>query len=508
MISLDVIWKDFLKIIKEEAGSQVVETWFKAVTFHHWEPGNQIASFHMPNQFVQSWIKQHYSTLLKTHLSRLLHCNNILLSFSLETSASTPASSTQQNTTPVSLHHEETKRHDANIQKESLKLTSQNTYSIIPARPLTSPVQTPPLLHKKVPLKHLMPVIPSRVRNHARNNLNTTYQLENFIVGPSNSLAQAAAYAVSQSLGSVYNPLFIYGGTGLGKTHLLHAIGNEVVRKNPKAIVAYETSDRFMTEFINALRYDKSQQFRKKYRRLDLLLLDDVQFLANKEQTQETFFHIFNTLYEQQTQIVLSSDTYPKEITGLQNRLKSRMGWGLVVDIQMPDLETKIAILKKKSENHNLALSDEVASYIASRVLSNIRELEGSLIRVGAFASLTNQKITIGLAKRVLLHLPAEEKREGMLLSIILSTTAKHYHVSLNDIRSKKRHKNIVIARQAAFYLMKKLSYCSLQAIGTSIGGRDHSTVIHALNRVEERKKIDLIFAQKLKNIEQELRCS
>jgi chromosomal replication initiator protein len=235
-----------------------------------------------------------------------------------------------------------------------------------------------------------------------------------------------------------------------------------------------------------------------------LILFDDIQFLSNKEQTQETFFHIFNVLHDQQKQIVLSSDTFPKEITGLQNRLKSRMEWGLVADIQTPDLETKLAILTKKAAFHHIKLSDDVADFIASRIISNIRELEGSLIRVGAFASLTNQHITLDLAKKVLLD-QTENKRDGVLLDTIIKIVAKHYTVSLNDIRSKKRHHDIAVVRQVAFYMMKKLSNCSLQAIGNYIGGRDHSTVIHAISKVESLRTSNAQFAQKLKIIEQEI---
>jgi chromosomal replication initiator protein len=302
----------------------------------------------------------------------------------------------------------------------------------------------------------------------------------------------------------VYNPLFIYGGTGLGKTHLMHAIGNEVKAKHPQAIICYETCDRFINEFISSIRLDKASQFREKYEKIDLLLLDDVQFLSNKEQTQEAFFHIFNALYERQKQIVISSDTFPKEINGLQLRLKSRMEWGLVADIQIPDLETKMAILSKKSELHKIDLDDDVAYFIASRVLSNIRELEGALIRVGAFASLTNQTVSVDLAKRVLLHLN-EKKKDGVHLDTVVKLIAHEFNVSITDIKSKKRQKDIVHVRQVIFYLMKKLSFSSLQAIGGFIGGRDHSTVIHAIERIEALIKSDHIFEQKIKSLENRL---
>jgi len=261
-----------------------------------------------------------------------------------------------------------------------------------------------------------------------------------------------------------------------------------------------------MNEFISSIRFDKVNQFREKYQKSDLLLLDDIQFLSNKEQTQETFFHIFNTLHQSHKQIVLSSDTFPKEITGLQSRLKSRMEWGLVADIQMPDLETKMAILKKKADKQNTVLDDDVANFIASRILSNIRALEGALVRVEAFATLTNQPITLELAKQVLLHMePPEKKNDSVMLERVLKSVAKHYSVSLQDLRSKRRQKCVARARQIAFYLMKKHTISSLQAIGNYIGGRDHSTVIHAIMKIESIIEENRALKQKIKVIEQDI---
>lgn len=271
----------------------------------------------------------------------------------------------------------------------------------------------------------------------------------------------------------------------------------------------YQTTDRFTNEFIHAIRLDKVMYFRQKYQNIDLLLLDDIQFLSNKEQTQEMFFHIFNLLYEYKKQIILSSDTFPKEIKGLQARLKSRLEWGLVVDIQIPDLETKIAILEKKAEQHSIELTEEVAHFIASRVISNIRELEGALIRVGAFGTLTNKPISLELAKKVLLHLNQNNiKKEGVMLDKILKITARHYSVSINDLKSKKRQQNISMVRQVAFYLMKKLTFCSLQTIGDYVGKRDHSTVLHAISKVDSFLEKDRDFGKKINNIEQKILMS
>ncbi len=482
------VWEEFLKIIKEEAGSQIVETWFKAVTLDDWNPANNTVTLRTPNQFVNKWIQEHYTELLKKHLGRLLQAHDIKLFFIVNMQQETP----HRTIIPASvIHHNILSKPSSTPASNPEPSTMHNNNMQLPA------TQEPKSIIAS----------PKRGKSKESCNINPQYVFETFVVGPSNSLAHAAAIAISENLGKAYNPLFIYGSTGLGKTHLLHAIGNAVKKQHPTAYIRYETTDHFINEFINCIRFDKSDQFRNKYQKIDLLLLDDVQFLSHKEQTQETFFHIFNTLYEQQKQIVLSSDTFPKEIAGLQSRLKSRMEWGLVADIQLPDLETKIAILKKKALANNLNLPDDVADFIASRVLSNIRELEGALIRVSAFSSLTNQPISLEMARRVLLTLN-EKKKDGVLLDNVLKVVAKNYNLSVNDLRSKKRQKDIASVRQVAFYLMKKLTFCSLQAIGSFIGGRDHSTVTHAIAKVETLMTKDRSFSQKIKAIEQEILTS
>ena len=473
---MQVIWEDFLKIIKEEAGSQVVETWFKAVCLKTWTPETKTASLKVPNQFVSKWIQEHYINLIKIHLSRLLNTNDINLNFVCNS---------------IDIQSEK------NIIPAAMLQTSEKT-SFSSSKGNNNNTEI-------VSNKHFLVTTNTLSKN--LDNLNEIYNFDSFVIGPSNSLAHAAAYAVCNNIGKVYNPLFIYGGTGLGKTHLLHALGNEAKKINPSYKIFYQTSDRFINEFITSIRLDKTHYFRSKYQKIDLLLLDDIQFLSNKEQTQETFFHIFNTLYEQKKQIVLSSDTFPKEIGGLQNRLRSRLEWGLVVDIQIPDLETKIAILEKKAEQQAIKLDIETANFIASRITSNIRALEGALIRVGAFSTLTNQRISLELAKKVLLNLN-QEKKDGIMLENILKVIAKHYSVSINDLKSKKRQKNIVVVRQVAFYMMKKLTFYSLKTIGEFVGKRDHSTVLHAVTKVENMFDSDSSFAQKLNSIEQEILMS
>ncbi len=472
---MQLVWDEFLKLIKQDAGSQIVETWFKAVSMQDWNSATGAVTLKTPNQFVSKWIQEHYIELLKKHFSRLLHVNEIKIIFIC--SGQEPHQI--RNIIPAST-----------IQITSNQVHISNPPTIIKESMHQSKALVK--IHKKDPF------------NQNRNNLNENYIFENFIVGPSNSLANAAAIAVVENLGKVYNPLFIYGGTGLGKTHLMHAIGNTAKKKYPNMTVCYESTDRFITEFINCIRFDKADQFRSKYQKLDLLLLDDVQFLSNKEQTQEIFFHIFNNLYEEHKQIIMSSDTFPKEISGLQSRLKSRLEWGLVADIQIPDLETKIAILNKKAEQNKMNLPNDVANFIASRVISNIRELEGALVRVSAFAALINTPISIELAKKVLLNL-SNPKTENTSLETVLKIAAKNFDVSVLDIKAKKRHKEVAQVRQIVFYLMKKLTNCSLQVIGSFVGGRDHSTVIHAIVKVETMLSDDLDMAKKIKMIEQEI---
>lgn len=463
-----IIWEEFLKIAKEEAGSQVVETWFKAVSLQAINKERQEITLLMPNSFVSNWIQEHYHSLLVTHLKRLINTPSVTILF----------------------HGPHTEKKQA-----TETATSGSAAALVPTfRPaiMTNMNGTQLVAHT------------SAAKPKEQQSLNEQYCFDTFVVGPSNSLAHGASYAVSQALGTVYNPLYIYGGTGLGKTHLLHAIGNEAKRLRPDIRVRYETSDHFMHDFIRAIRFDKAHQFRERYLNIDLLLIDDIQFFSNKEQTQETFFHIFNALYEQKKQIVLSSDTFPEEIKGLQSRLTSRMEWGLVADMQTPDLETKIAILTKKSEQHNISLDDEVSHFIASRVHTNIRQLEGALIRVDAFASLTGQPISLALAKRVLLNFN-EPRPQNLDLHDVAAQIAKKCGVTMSDLKSKNRNKDVAIARQIACYVMKKMTNHSLQAIGHFLNGRDHSTIIHAITSIEDRCKSDRTFAVKIQRMEEEI---
>jgi chromosomal replication initiator protein len=320
--------------------------------------------------------------------------------------------------------------------------------------------------------------------------LNPRYTFDTFIVGSSNQFAHAACRAVAEAPSRSYNPLFIYGGVGLGKTHLMHAAGQYVLRHDQNLKLTYISAERFMNEMINAVRYDRIIDFRERYRTVDVLLVDDVQFIAGKEATQSEFFHTFNALYDSQKQIVISSDRPPHEITQLEERLRSRFEWGLIADIQSPDLETKVAILKKKADAEAVPLPDSVAIYIAGRIKSNIRELEGSLIRLIAYASLTGQEITLPLAQEVLKNV-MEHDGKAVTIEAIQKSIAEHYNLKLVELKSRNNSKSIAMPRQIAMYLCKSLTRASLPEIGRSFGGKHHSTVIHSIRKVEELRKKD-----------------
>jgi len=320
--------------------------------------------------------------------------------------------------------------------------------------------------------------------------LNPRYTFDTFIVGSSNQFAHAASRAVAEAPSRSYNPLFIYGGVGLGKTHLMHAIGHYVLQHDPTLKLTYISSERFMNEMINGLRYDRILDFRERYRTVDVLLVDDTQFLSGKEGTQTEFFHTFNALYDSQKQIVLSSDCPPHEIPSLEERLRSRFEWGLIADIQSPDLETKVAILKKKADAEAVPLPDNVAIYIAGKIKSNIRELEGSLIRLIAYASLTGQEITLALAQDVLKNILGHDER-AITIEIIQKFVADYYNLKIVDLKSRNNSKSIAMPRQIAMYLCKSLTHASLPEIGRSFGGKHHSTVIHSVRKIEALRKKD-----------------
>ena len=344
---------------------------------------------------------------------------------------------------------------------------------------------------------------PQREVIHSFNPKNT---FENFVVGSNNNFAHAAALAVAQAPGKSYNPLFLYGGVGLGKTHLLHAIGQYVVghKKNPK--VSYVSSEKFTNEYIDAIQNNQLVRFRRKYRQTDVLLIDDIQFLAGKERIQEEFFHTFNALHENHRQIVLTCDRPAGEIQNLEHRLVSRFEWGLVTDLQPPDVETRVAILRKKEKAMGVELPDEVLNFLANRIRANIRRLEGALIRVASYASLTGKKLSTEIVEGLLRDLLNEEGRYTISIEVIQKKVAEHYDIRLADMTSKRRPENIAFPRQIAMFLSRQLTEHSLSMIGEAFGGRDHGTVLHACRHVKDRMEVDPAVRNGVNYLERQLR--
>lgn len=333
--------------------------------------------------------------------------------------------------------------------------------------------------------------------------LNSKYTFKNFVVGAGNQFAHAACMAVAEQPAKAYNPLFIYGETGLGKTHLLNAIGNYVAERTDLRI-AYLTTEQFTNEVINSIRYDKMMDLRKRYRHIDMLMIDDIQFLAGKERTQEEFFHTFNALYEAHKQLVLSSDRFPKDMPDIEERLRSRFEWGLIADLQPPDVETRIAILRKKSEDEGVTLPEDVVQFLATTMKSNIRELEGSLVRLGAYASLTGQTITLEMAKNVLRDLIGSKKKI-VSMDDIQETVGARFHVKISDLKSRRRSKTLVHPRQIAMYLCRELTDSSYPEIGRQFGGKDHTTIIHACKQVIKAKDSDSALSATLDSLKEQI---
>ena len=350
-----------------------------------------------------------------------------------------------------------------------------------PAQPISSPAETEDI---SSPVTDTHTAVSSDSGWDSSARLNPNYTFDTFVIGQSNRFAHAAAFAVSESPAQAYNPLFIYGDSGLGKTHLLHAIGHYAKHLFPSLRVRYVNSEEFTNDFINSIRDDEGSSFKQIYRNVDMLLIDDIQLLAGKEHTQEEFFHTFNALHNHQKQVVITSDLPPKQLTGFAERMRSRFEWGLITDVQPPELETRIAILRKKAQSESLNVPDDVMEYIASHITANIRELEGALIRVTAFASLNKQPVDVALAEVVLKDLITDAGDTEITSGQVLATTASYFDVTLEDLRSKSRTRTLTNARQIAMYLLRELTDMSLPRIGQELGGRDHTTVMHAVRKV------------------------
>jgi chromosomal replication initiator protein len=322
------------------------------------------------------------------------------------------------------------------------------------------------------------------------HQLNTRYTFDSFVVGKSNEFAHAASRAVAEQPSKAYNPLFLYGGVGMGKTHLMHAIGHTIKQRNPAARLSYVSAEKFTIEVINSLRFDKMFSFRERFHTVDVLLVDDIQFIAGKERTQEEFFHTFNALYEQHKQIVISSDCLPKDINSIEERLRSRFGCGLIADIQPPDLETKIAILQKKAENERFALPDDVAEYIARAIKSNVRELEGALTRLMAYASLTGAAVSLPTAQQVLRNIIASQEKR-VTIEVIQKLVSECFNLREQDLKVRSNTRAIAFPRQVAMYIVKQFTTASLPEIGRQFGGKHHTTVLHSINKIEEMRRSD-----------------
>lgn len=473
----ETLWQEFLKIIREEVGSRVVETWFKAIKCSHWDFLHKKVYLQAPNQFVRDWVHKNYQELCGKNLARLLNEQSVSIIFIQNDDDIKTTHAQKEELLQSSLYK------PARIAKSEEHKTSEQTLSTY------------------IPQKHTSLVKQTK----SKDALNELYQFENFIVGPNNTLAFSAAQAVTENPGTLYNPLFIYGSSGLGKTHLLHAIGNGIKQRFKKATILYQSADRFVHEFIAAIRLNKVYQFEAKYKDVDVLLIDDIQFISNKEQTQEIFFHIFNMLHQAQKQIVFTSDAMPRDIAGLAQRMRSRLEGGLLADITMPTLETMVAILQKKGESFGQQVPDDVADFIASRGCCNVRELEGMLMRVIASASLNHETISFEIAERAL-SIPHESSRNKKIsLHDIANLTAKHFGYSLQDLRSAQRNQDIVQARHVAVYLMKQMTPFSLREIAKFLERKDHSTIMHACEKITQRMTCEPIFARRINELQHSL---
>jgi chromosomal replication initiator protein len=436
-IQLNEIWEKTIHIIKGELTEVSFNTWIKSITPISID--NTTLKLGVPNNFTRDIIENRYKNLI-INAAKLITSKQYSIEFF--------------------------------IQSEN---DEENIDSV-----------------KKIPVKKNI-----SVSDAISSTLNPKYTFNSFVIGNSNRFAHAASLAVAESPAKAYNPLFIYGGVGLGKTHLMHAIGHYILSNNPSSKVVYVTSEKFTNELINSIKDDKNEEFRNKYRNVDVLLIDDIQFIAGKERTQEEFFHTFNTLHEANKQIILSSDRPPKEIPTLEDRLRSRFEWGLIADIQAPDFETRIAILKKKADNENLNIENEVMVYIATKIKSNIRELEGALIRVVAYSSLTNKEINVDLAAEALKDIISNKQPKQVTIDLIQDIVASYYNLKVAELKSARRTRNIAFPRQIAMYLSRKLTDMSLPKIGEEFGGRDHTTVIHAYEKISQNLKKD----EALKNV-------
>ncbi len=462
------LWDSVLRTIKTKLQSESFETWFNPIRFEGIDQGQRLIRLRAPNQVVRDWVKSNYAGLMDQTFGELS-----LAGYSVDWKL--PEDQVQIDSPQVS-----------DVDSKSLQPDNQVASTPEAATSFASGSMNAAATARQVGLD------PS---------LNSKYTFDNFVVGSCNQFAHAASLAVAEAPGKTYNPLYLYGGVGLGKTHLMHACGHAIRQRNPHLRVSYLSSERFMNELINSIRYDKTQSFREQYRSVDVLLIDDIQFMAGKERTQEEFFHTFNTLYEQQKQIVISSDCPPREIPTLEERLHSRFEWGLIADLEPPDLETKVAILKRKAEALGFVVSDDVALFIASRVKNNVRELEGSLIRLFAISSLRGIPVSKELAKDAIRNIASEEEPGVVTIEQIQKAVAANYQLTGDQLVAKSNSRQVAFPRQIAMYLCKKLTKHSYPEIGRAFGGKHHTTVIHSCEKIKLLAAEDVTFQKRLLNL-------
>ena len=446
MSSLNSIWDNVLENISENLATVSFQTWFKDTKLIDLNSTNAIVK--ADNEFQQGWLSEKYLTLIEDSIYKAIG-----------------------EKVSVKIVFQDEKLTDTAPEEKNNSAEKINTSA-------------------DVPVKHA---------------LNEQHTFDTFVIGNGNRFSHAASLAVAEAPAKAYNPLFIYGGVGLGKTHLMHAIGNYVLEHRPNAKVVYLSSEKFTNEFINSIRDNKTPEIRNKYRNVDVLLIDDIQFLAGKESTQEEFFHTFNSLHENDKQIVISSDRTPKEIPTLEDRLRSRFEWGLMTDVTPPDLETRIAILRKKCEEENVEIPNEAMIYIANHIHTNIRELEGALTRVAAYSKISNQPMTPEIVSEALKDLVVTTKSKRMTIHDIQVAVSEYYGIHIDELASKKRTKSIAFPRHVAMYLSRELTDNSLPKIGEVFGGRDHTTVIHAHEKISKLVSEDELFRDELKEIENKL---
>ncbi|HEX8162150.1 MAG TPA: chromosomal replication initiator protein DnaA [Pyrinomonadaceae bacterium] len=458
------VWTNLLQAVEKRLNHQSFETWFRSIQFEGYDETDHVIHLKAPNQVVKDWVSSNYSDVIDASLKEMN-----LASYQVDWTVDeiSPAEIETNN------NKEKVEATAFSLENSAADSTQRNSSSLMS---LLEAAESDGLAPSATNFVDIEPL---------ELSLNPKCMFKTFVVGSCNQFAHAAAQAVADAPGKTYNPLYIYGGVGLGKTHLMHAIGHAVKEKNKYLRLSYISAERFMNELINAIRYDKAQTFREKYRSIDVMLMDDIQFMAGKERTQEEFFHTFNALYDKQKQIVISSDCPPREIPTLEERLHSRFEWGLIADMEPPDLETKVAILKRKADLDGVTLPDDVAFFIAGKVKSNIRELEGSLVRLIAISSLRGIPISKMLAQDAIRNIAEDERPAGVTIEQIQRVVSAHYKLRLEELKSKNNSRQISFPRQVAMYLCKRLTKHSFPEIGREFGGKHHTTVIHSVEKID-----------------------